>query len=57
VVYTGFCRESERKNHLEDPGVDGSIILIWTFRKLDVETWTGWSWFRIGTGGGFLRMR
>jgi len=53
----GFCWERKRKNHLEDPGVDESIILIWIFGKLDVETWTGWSWLRIGTGGGFLRMR
>jgi len=39
---------------LEDPGVDGRIILRWIFRKLDVGVWTGSSWFRIGTGGGHL---
>jgi len=26
----------EGKNHLEDPGVDGRIILRWIFRKWDV---------------------
>ena len=44
----------ERKNHLGDPGVDGSVILRWIFRKWDVEVWTGPSWLRIGTGGGHL---
>jgi len=25
--------KAERKNHLEDAGIDGSIILRWIFRK------------------------
>ena len=32
---------------LGDQDVDGRIILRWIFR-------TGWSWLRIGTGGGCL---
>ena len=43
----------ERK-HLENPDVDGRIILSWIFCKWDVGAWTGSSWLRIGTGGGFL---
>jgi len=39
---------------LEDPGVDGRIILRWIFRKWDVGAWTGSFWFRIGTDGGGL---
>ena len=36
-VYTGFWWGNLRdKNHLEDPGVDGRIILIWMFRMWDV---------------------
>jgi len=40
--------------HLEDPEVDGRIILIWIFRKCDVGVWSGSSWLRIGTGSGHL---
>jgi len=41
-------------DHLEEPGVDGRIILRWIFRKWDVGVWTGSSWLRIVTGGGHL---
>ena len=43
--------------NLEDPGVDGKILLRWIFRKWDVGVWTGSSWLRIGTGGALLWMR
>jgi hypothetical protein len=42
------------KNHMEDPGVDGRIILRWIFRKWGVGVRIGSSWLRIGTGGGNL---
>ena len=42
---------------MEDPGVDGKIILRWIFRKQDDEAWIGSSCLRIGTGDGHVRMR
>ena len=42
------------KEHLEDSGVDGRIILRWNFGKWVVGEWTGSSWLRIGTVGGHL---
>ena len=35
-VHTGFWWENLREGgHLEDPGVDGKIILKWVFEKYD----------------------
>jgi hypothetical protein len=50
VLVEGFSG----RDRLEDPGVDGRIILRWILRKWDVGVWTGSGWFRIGTGGGHL---
>jgi hypothetical protein len=35
-------------------GVGGSIILKWIIKTLDVRTWTGLIWLRIGTSGELL---
>jgi len=37
---------------LEDPGIDGRIILRWIINKWDVGVWTGLIWFKIGTDAG-----
>ena len=42
------------KSHWGDQEVDGRIILRWILRKWDGVVGTGWSWLRIGTGGGRL---
>jgi len=41
------------RRHLEDPVVDGRIILRWIFRKWDVGIWTESNWLRM-TGCGHL---
>jgi len=54
-VYTGFCwGKLTERDHLENPRVDGKIILRWIFKKYVVGVWTVSSWLRIGTGGGHL---
>jgi hypothetical protein len=44
----------EGRRPLGDPSVDRRIILKWIFEKWDGWTLTGFSWLRIGTGGGLL---
>jgi len=48
-LWRGNLRE---RDHLENRGVGGKIILTRIFRKWDVGAWNGSSWLRIGTGGG-----
>ena len=49
-------RISEGDN-IEDPSINGRIILILIFRKWNGVAWTGLIWLRIGTGGGHLEMQ
>jgi hypothetical protein len=44
----------EERNHLEDSGIDGMIILTWILEKWVSGTWTGLIWLRTETGGRLL---
>ena len=39
------------RDHLEDQGIEGRIILRLNFRKWDGGTWNGLIWLRTGRGG------
>ena len=40
--------------HLEDPGVDGRVILKRTYKNWDGVAWAGSIWPRIRTGGALV---
>jgi hypothetical protein len=62
VAHTGGARssykisvgKSERKNHFEDHGEDGRIILELILEKQNGKLWTGFNWLRTGTSGGLM---
>jgi hypothetical protein len=57
-VHTEFWwRNLRERDHMEDPGESGRVILRWNIRKWDVGVWTGLGWLRIGTGSGLLSTR
>jgi len=56
-VHRVLVGKPEGMSHGGDQDVDGRIILRWIFRKLEGVVRTGWSWLRIGTGGGHLWVR
>ena len=56
-VHRVLVGKLEGKRSLGDQDIDGRIILRWIFRKLEGVVGTGWSWLRIGTGGGHLWVR
>jgi hypothetical protein len=39
-------------NHLEDLGIDGTVISKWFLKKWDVKVWTGLIWLMIGQVAG-----
>jgi hypothetical protein len=53
-VHRVLVGKPEGKRPLGRPRLDGRIILSWIFRKWEGVMGSGWSWLRIGTGGGHL---
>ena len=53
-VHRVLVGKPEGRNHWGDPDIDGRITLRRTFRKWEGVLENGWSWLRIGTGGGHL---
>ena len=54
-TYTGFSWGNLReRDHLEDPSVDGRIVLRCIIKNWDVGALAGLIWLRIGIGGGLL---
>jgi len=54
-MHTEFWLETLKgRDHLEDIGVDGTIILEWILEKYGAKVWTGYIWISVGTSAGLL---
>jgi hypothetical protein len=51
-AYKVWVRKPEGKDHLEEAGLDESIILKWFFRKWETGAGTGFIWPKIRAGAG-----
>jgi len=56
-TYKVLVRKPEERDHLEDVGVDGRIILKSILKKSFARSWIGLVWLRIGTSGGLMCIR
>jgi hypothetical protein len=54
-AYNTLVGKPEGKNHLEDLGIDGKIILEWVLMIYGGVVWNGCIWLRIGSSGGLLQ--
>jgi len=47
-VYIFWWANLRDRDHMEDTGIDGMIILKCTSKPWHVGTWTVWIWLRMG---------
>jgi hypothetical protein len=50
-----LVRKHERKDHLEDTGIDGRTILTCSFTECSVSVWTRLNRFRMQSSGRLLK--
>jgi hypothetical protein len=48
------ARKANGRDHFEDLGREGKVILEWILRKLGGKVWTGCIWLRIGSGSALV---
>jgi hypothetical protein len=53
-VYKVLVESQKERDHLKDQSVDGRMGSEWILWRLAGGVWIGFSWLRIGTGGGLL---
>jgi hypothetical protein len=41
------------RDHSDNLGINGRIVLEWILGKYSGKVWTGFVWLRIGTSGSF----
>jgi hypothetical protein len=49
-----FVGKPKVRDHLENLGLDGRVILKWIINKQGGSGWNGFIWQRIGTGSRLL---
>jgi len=56
-TYKFWSEKLRWRDHSEELGVDGSVLLEWILGKQYEKTWTGVIWLRIGTNSHLLCTR
>jgi hypothetical protein len=50
-VFTGFGSNLKKRDHLENLGIDGKILLKWIISEWYRLAWAGFVWLRRGNSG------
>jgi hypothetical protein len=53
-IVQGFCEKAQRKEPLENRGLNGRMESQWILGRLPESLWSGFIWIRTGTDGGLL---